>query len=329
MAIYIIRRILYAIPLLLLMSVITFTMVEFAPGEFIDTLMPPEAAFDVNLDPQAREVLRERYGYDERPHVRYFIWLKELIFHQNLGTDLITGQPVFTEVIRRWPMSLQLQVIALVVHIVVGTTLGVVAARRQYGVLDHILTAFSLVWISVPIFVFSIFVLYFFALVVPIFPVGQDKPVGVDDPTILQRLHHMALPLFVLSMSGIAGVQRLMRATVLEVLNSDFVRTARAKGLTERVVLIRHVLRNASLALVTGVVLGLPGLVGGSFIVEYVFSWPGVGRYSLEATQDANYQVVLGSLILNGGLVLLASLLADIAIGFVDPRITITRGVRA
>ncbi len=329
MTVYIIRRVLYAIPLLVLMTVITFTMVELAPGEFIDTLVPPDAAYDVSMDPQAREVLRERYGYNDPPHVRYVIWLRELVLHHNLGTDPITGQPVFMEMITRWPSSLQLQVIALVVHVVVGTALGVLAARRQYGVLDHIMTAFSVIWISVPVFVFSIFVLYLFALVVPVFPVGHDKPVGVDDPNILQRLHYMALPVFVLSMSGIAGVQRLMRATVLEVLNADYVRTARAKGLVERSVLIGHVLRNASLALVTGVVLGLPGLLTGSFIVEYIFSWPGIGSYTLAATLGSNYQVVLGSLILNGGLVLLASLLADIAIGFVDPRITIMRGARA
>lgn len=329
MTAYIIRRVLYAIPLLVLMTVITFTMVELAPGEFIDTLVPPDAAYDISMDPEAREVLRERYGYNDPPHVRYFIWLKELILHQNLGTDPITGQPVFTELITRWPMSLQLQVIALAVHVVVGTTLGLLAARRQYSALDHILTAFSLAWISVPVFVFSIFVLYLFALVIPIFPVGHDRPVGVDDPNILQRLHHMALPLFVLSMSGIASIQRLMRATALEVLNSDYVRTARAKGLVERAVLTGHVLRNASLALVTGVVLGLPGLFTGSFIVEYIFSWPGIGSYSLKATLGSNYHVVLGSLILNGGLVLVASLLADIAIGFVDPRITITRGAQA
>jgi peptide/nickel transport system permease protein len=326
---YVIRRVLYAVPLLLLMTAITFTMVELAPGEFVDTLVPPDSAFGIRVDPETRERLREKYGFDKPPYVRYLIWLRELIVHQNLGTDLKTGEPVFDELTKRWPMSLQLLAVALLIHVLVGTALGAAAAVRQYSVFDHLLTGFSLIWISVPLFVFAIFVLYLFALKVPIFPVGQDKPIGVEDPTIFQRLHHMALPVFVLSMAGIAGIQRLMRATTLEVLGADYVRTARAKGLRERVVLTRHVLRNASLPLVTSVVLTLPELLGGSFIVEYVFSWPGVGSYGLQATLNYNYPVVLGSLILNGGLVLLASLLADIAIGFVDPRIAMTRGARA
>jgi peptide/nickel transport system permease protein len=326
---YILRRILYIFPLMLLMTAITFTMIELAPGEFVDALVPPDTAFGIRLDPETRDLLKKRYGFDKPPAVRYFIWVKELVLHQNLGTDLVTGRPVLEELTKRWPMSLRLQFIALVVHVCLGTILGMTCAFRQYSWLDHLLTGFSLIWISTPLFVFAIFLLYLFALVWPIFPVGHEKPVGVQDPTIWQTMHHMALPVIVLSLSGVAGTQRLMRATILEVLNSDYVRTARAKGLSDRVIRYRHVLRNASLPLVTGLVLGLPGLLGGSFIVEYVFSWPGVGSYSLEAALHYNYPVLLGGLILNGGLVLFTSLLADIAIGWVDPRIRLTRRASA
>lgn len=329
MTAYILRRVVYILPLLLLMTAITFTMVELAPGEFVDALIPPDTAFGIKLDPETRERLKAQYGFDKPAHVRYFIWLKELVLHQNLGTDLITGRPVLEELTQRWPMSLRLQIVALLIDVCVGTTLGMTSAFRQYSLLDHLLTGFSLIWISTPLFVFAIFLLYLLALVFPIFPVGHEKPIGVTNATIWQLLHHMTLPVLVLSLSGIAGTQRLMRATTLEVLNSDYVRTARAKGLRERVVRYRHVLRNAALPLVTGVVLGLPGLLGGSFIVEYVFSWPGVGSYSLEAALNYNYPVLLGGLILNGGLVLFASLLADIAIGWVDPRIRIVRGAQA
>ena len=321
MTAYILRRLVYIIPLMLLMTAITFTMIELAPGEFVDALVPPDTAFGIRLDPEERERLKARYGFDKPPYVRYFIWLKELVVYQNLGTDLVTGSPVLDELTQRWPMSLKLQMSALAIYVSVGVILGMVSAFRQYSVLDHVLTAFGLTWISTPLFVFAIFLLYLFALAFPIFPVGHEKPIGVENPTILQTLHHMALPVLVLSLSGIAGTQRLMRATILEVLHADYVRTSRAKGLRERVVRFRHVLRNASLPLVTGVVLGLPELLGGSFIVEYVFSWPGVGSYSLNAALHYNYPVLLGGLILNGGLVLFASLLADIAVGAVDPRI--------
>ena len=321
---YIFQRLIYIIPLMLLMTAITFTMIELAPGEFVDALVPPDTAFGIRLTPEERERLRARYGFDKPAYVRYFIWLKELVVYQNLGTDLVTGAPVLKELSQRWPMSLKLQGTALLIYVAVGVLVGMASAFRQYSALDHVLTAFGLIWISTPLFVFAIFLLYLLALAFPIFPVGHEKPIGVENPTILQTLHHMALPVLVLSLSGIAGTQRLMRATVLEVLNADYVRTARAKGLRERVVRFRHVLRNASLPLVTGVVLGLPELIGGSFIVEYVFSWPGVGSYSLNAALHYNYPVLLGGLILNGGLVLLASLSADIAIGWVDPRIRIT-----
>jgi peptide/nickel transport system permease protein len=323
---YILRRIVYIFPLMLLMTAITFTMIELAPGEFVDALVPPDTAFGVRLDPATRDLLKKRYGFDKPPYVRYFIWIKELVLYQNLGTDLVTGRPVAEELTKRWPMSLRLQLTALVISTVAGTVLGMTSAFRQYSWMDHFLTGFSLIWISTPLFVFAIFLLYLFALVWPIFPVGHEKPVGVDNPSILQTLHYMTLPVIVLSLSGIAGTQRLMRATILEVLNSDYVRTAKAKGLGTQVIRYRHVLRNASLPLVTGIVIGLPGLLGGSFIVEYVFSWPGVGSYSLDAALHYNYPVLLGGLILNGGLVLIASLLADIAIGWVDPRIRITRG---
>ncbi len=326
---YIFRRLIYIIPLLLLMTAITFTMIELAPGEFVDALVPPDTAFGIRLEPEERERLRARYGFDKPPYVRYFIWVKELVVFQNLGTDLVTGAPVLTELTQRWPMSLKLQGTALVIYVAVGVMLGMASAFRQYSALDHVLTAFGLIWISTPLFVFAIFLLYLFALALPIFPVGHEKPIGVESPTIMQTIHHMVLPVAVLSLAGIAATQRLMRATILEVLNSDYVRTSRAKGLRERVVRFRHVLRNASLPLVTGVVLGLPELIGGSFIVEYVFSWPGVGSYSLNAALHYNYPVLLGGLILNGGLVLLASLLADIAIGWVDPRIRITAGRQA
>lgn len=329
MTTYILRRLVYIIPLMLLMTAITFTMIELAPGEFVDALVPPDSAFGIRLDPETRDILKKRYGFDKPPYVRYLIWLKELVIYQNLGTDLITGRPVTEELTRRWPMSLRLQLTALAIHVCAGTVLGMTSAFRQYSLLDHLLTGFSLIWISTPLFVFAIFLLYLFALVFPIFPVGHEKPIGVENPTLWQTLHHMALPVIVLSLSGIAGTQRLMRATVLEVLNSDYVRTARAKGLSERVVRYRHVLRNASLPLATGVVLGLPSLLGGSFIVEYVFSWPGIGSYSLEAALNYNYPVLLGGLILNGGLVLLASLFADIVIGWVDPRIRLTGRAQA
>lgn len=297
---------------------ISFTLTELMPGDYVDSLIGgTEAA--AGLSAEQLNDMRENLGLNKPAPVRYVLWLRE-VFTGNLGYSLSSGQPVLTEVVRHLPATLTLTVTALIFGVVVGTTLGVISAVKQYSWLDQLLTVLGFVWISTPGFVFAIFGIVLFSLKLRLFPTSGIVSYG-EEVGLLNRLHHLVLPATVLGLSEVASFMRYARSSVLEVIRQDYVVVARAKGLRERRVLLGHELRNALIPLITIVGLNLPGLIGGAIIIESIFAWPGMGTFALNAIASRNYPVIMGVNLVVSVAVLLSNLVTDIAYGIADPRI--------
>ena len=312
---YALRRILMSVPVILAVTVLVFALVELAPGDVSDYFVNPET----NASPEAVADMRRSFGLDRPAPVRYAIWLGQVV-RGDLGYSFVSGEPVTRMVLRRFQNTATLMAVALTLSIVVGVSLGVFTAVRQYSLWDHALSGLSFLAVSMPAFVTGILALYLFAVLFPIFPSGGMRPVGVD-ATIWQRLHHLALPAVVLALAQTATFMRYTRFSVLEVLRADYVRTARGKGLAPRRVTMRHALPNALIPVITVIGLSLPVLVVGAVFTETIFSWPGMGTLYLIAVNSRDVPLVMGLNLFIAVVVLTANLITDLAYGLVDPRI--------
>ncbi len=317
MASYILRRIAISIPILFGVTIITFLFVNIVPGDYIDSLIDPEISSASRAD---YEALEAQLGLDQPAPVRYMRWLGETA-QGNLGFSLATRKPVREEIMRRLPTTLKLTATSLAFAITVGVTLGVISALRPNSWLDYILTFWGFVWISVPAFFAAMAAIYIFAIKFPILPVAGTGPRGESDPSILVQFKYLLLPAGILGLERVAGFMRYARSSMLDVLGQDYVMVARAKGLRPTAVITRHAFRNALLPLITIIGLSLPGLVGGSVVIEAIFGWSGIGTMSLTAVNQRDYPVILGINLVIAVLVLASNLLADVAYGFADPRI--------
>ena len=251
--------------------------------------------------------------------VRYVLWLGRLV-RGDLGFSYWTGRPALHEIAIRIIPTLELTITALVISTVLGVLFGVIAALHQYSLYDYVLSFLSLFGISIPIFFFALVALLLFAAHWELFP-----PYGMTSLThgfsLRDHLHHLVLPASVLSIESMAGQTRYTRTAMLEV---DYVRTARAKGLSELRVVGRHAFRNALLPLITVTTLRLPGLLGGAIIIENIFAWPGMGRLALDSVQHRDYTVLMGLTFFIATLILAANLLADVLYAYADPRVRVT-----
>lgn len=317
---YIIRRVLIAIPVLWGIVTITFFMAELMPGDYVDALFPPERRLREGITEEQIAKLRVRYGLDRPVAERYLIWLRELALRGNLGYSFRTREPILKQMVRRLPATLQLTLASMAFSLITGTVLGIISAVKQYSLLDNVLSLVGLVWISTPQFVFALMGLYLFSLRIPLFPTGGRGPAG-EQVGLFTRIHHMILPVIVLGLGGVASYMRYTRSSILEVLNQDYVTVARAKGVREKIVLVRHALRNALLPLITIVGMRLPGLLGGAFLIEFIFVWPGMATYSMTGINFRDHPVLMGMNFVSSSLVLLANLVTDVAYAWVDPRI--------
>jgi peptide/nickel transport system permease protein len=316
---YVIRRVFIGILLLLFMSVGFFALTRATPG-------PP---FSTGENPHAHQELVTRrlhnLGLDQPWYQQYPAYLNALV-HGNLGESYVYNQPVSTLLEQRVPNSILLLGVSLIVSLLIAIPLGIFAATRQYSILDTTTSVVSYVGISMPSFVLGIFLLLAGAVWLrhltggafyfPLFGMHQSNTTSLDD-----LAWHMVLPVISLSILSIAGFSRFMRASMLEVLHQDYVRTAKAKGLPARTVNYKHALRNAILPIVTLVALQTPQFVSGAIITEGIFSWPGMGLLAFQAAVDRDYPVILGVVMLVAALTVLFNLFADIAYAIVDPRI--------
>lgn len=318
---YIVRRILQAIPLLLLISFIVFMLMQMIPGG-------PLAAYEnnPNITSQDLERLRVELGLDVPKHLQYLNWLVALL-HGDWGTSLITGRSALVEIGERLPNTLYLSLTAFTIALLISIPIGVISAVRQYSWFDHGTTTLAFIGHSIPVFWFGLILIMIFNVALknpatggPLLPGGGMYTIGVP-PTLEDRLSHLILPASVLAFFNLATHVRYMRAGMLDVLHQDYVRTAHAKGLSQRAVLIRHAFKNAILPLVTIIGLELPGLVSGALITETIFSWPGMGRLFFNSIERADYAVMMGVLMLSATLIIAFGLLTDIVYAFLDPRI--------
>ena len=304
--------------MLLGITVVTFVIINLAPGDPITALINP---LEMNVrSADEIEQAREDLGLNDPIPVRYALWLKELATG-NLGYSIQNKDAVRSMIVDKLPASLGLTATALALAIVIGITLGVYSALHQYSAFDYILTILTFFGVSVPAFFVALLGMYLFSVKLKWLPVFGMWTPGEPTTLNLDLLKHGILPVTALAIPQIAGFMRYARAATLDALGAEHVTTARAKGLKESAVLWRHVFRTAMLPLVTIIGLSLPHIIGGSFIIETIFSWPGVGLLGYTAIMQRDYPVQLGIALMAAVAVLLANLVTDVIYGVVDPRI--------
>lgn len=310
---YIIRRILIAIPVLIGVTIISFIIINMAPGSPIDMIVDPSiSAADIAAK-------KEALGLNAPLYIQYINWMKNVL-HGNLGYSMTSYRPVSQIIGERIVPTLALMGSSLIVGLIIAIPIGILSATKQYSKLDYISTTGSLLGISVPTFFLGLSMIYIFALKLKVFPSGGMVTLG-EDPTLGDKFKHLILPALVLGVN-VAGKQvRYVRASMLEVLDQDYLRTARAKGLREGIVVNRHGFRNALLPIVTVVGLEITALLGGAVVTEQIFSWPGIGRLTMESILSRDYPTLMGLNLIAALMVLGANLFTDIIYSVVDPRI--------
>ncbi|MBA2519019.1 MAG: ABC transporter permease [Chloroflexia bacterium] len=312
---YIQRRLALSLPILVVITALIFTLLQLTPGDPLDSYIPP----DQPLPEAQREVIRRELGLDQPAVIRYFFWLRETA-QGNLGFRATTPESVLGAIQRSLGPTLLLMGTAMVIGIGAGLALGVVAALKQYSWLDTVLTVVAFLGVSMPVYLAGLIGLYFFAMRLGWFPAGgfttPGQPANLGD-----RLHHLILPASIIGLNYVASTMRYTRSAMLDVLGQDYVRTARAKGLFEAVVVRRHALRNALLPVVTIVGTYLPALLGGAVFIESIFSWPGMGRLYLDGVESRDYPLIMGLTLVLAVAILVANLLTDLAYALIDPRI--------
>jgi peptide/nickel transport system permease protein len=313
---YILRRILIAIPVLIGVTILNFTFINLAPGDPIMAMIDPQTG----PSGASLEALREQLGLHQPAPVRYFIWLGELL-QGNMGYSYIHVRPVGARILERLGPTLLLTFSALFISVAIGIPLGLLSALRQYSFLDYFLTIAGFAGLSIPNFFLAMTGIYLFSLQFPILPAYGMITLGSDLHPTVDMLYHLIMPATILGLSSTAGLMRFARTSLLEVLGMEYITTARSKGLKDRVVVIRHAFRNALLPLITVLGLRLPGLFGGSVIIETIFAWPGIGQLAISAINERDYPQIMGLLLISAVLVLLANLITDIIYAFADPRI--------
>jgi peptide/nickel transport system permease protein len=316
---YLLRRLLQMIPLLVFISLISFLIAALAPGDPVYQYVNPR-----KRPPTLEElaVIRHRYGLDRPIYVRYFIWLRDIV-KGDWGYSMLTKNEVTDEVLSRLPNTILLSGCALIFAIVVSIPLGVLSAVKRYTIIDYVTTFFAFVGISVPSFWFALLIVALFSLKLGWLPSVGMTSVGGNlqgAEKVIDLARHLVLPVVALSLSEMAYWMRYQRASLLENLNQDYVRTARSKGLKESTVIWRHAFRNSLVSTVTLIGLTLPWLVNGSYITESIFGWPGMGRLGITSIMGRDYPVVMAVTMLSALLVILGNLLSDIMYAFVDPR---------
>jgi len=314
---YLLQRLFHALTIIVGISLLIFVFVELAPGDAVDSMLPPEAF----ASDETKERLRESLGLNDPAPLRYLQWLGRTATG-DMGYSLTSQKPI-TEVIgARLPTTLLLVGFALVFSIVIGISTGIIAAIKQYSWIDYLTTFFSFFWLSIPGFFLGLLMIYFFAVRLNWFPAFGATSPDAQYP-VLDRVHHLILPGITLGLDLAAAITRYTRASLLEVLHADYIRTARAKGLREWAVIVRHGLKNALIPIITVIAFRLPYLISGAVIIETVFQWPGLGSLLLNAARQKDYPLVMALGLIVTIVVVLSSFLADVAYSIVDPRIRI------
>jgi peptide/nickel transport system permease protein len=318
---YLLRRLLLLFPLFIGITLITFVVIHLAPGEPVEmqTALSPKASA------KTRQRLREFYGLDKPLHVQYATWLKRMVkldFGRSFAPD---GRLVIDKIKERIPVTLSINFIALILEFGLAIPIGIMAAVHRDTLLDKCITLFVFLGFAVPTFWLALLLMYIFGVKLNILPISGLHSLGAARmggfAWLLDTARHLVLPLGVATFGSLAGLSRYTRATMLDVIGQDYITTARAKGLSERIVIYRHALRNALLPIITLLGFSLPGLIGGSVIFETIFAIPGMGQLFYMGVMSRDYPLVMGILVIGAFLTLAGNLLADLAYAMADPRI--------
>ncbi len=310
---YFIKRTLGMIPMLILLSFIVFVGIELTPGDPINYLVSPDQASSPNLD-----ALREALGLNDPFFVRYGRWLLNLL-RGNFGYSLVRGMKIETLIARSLPATFELAILALILSTILSVGLGILEAVKQNTWVDYLLSVIGVIGISIPQFFLGIVLLKIFALELGWLPIGGRLVEGVT--TFWGRTPNLVLPLLTMTVSMTAALMRYTRNSMLDVMNMDYVKTARSKGIPEWKVYIKHVFRNALIPVITVLCFRLPILVSGAVVIESVFAWPGIGTTVISAVMSKDYPLILISTLMTAIVIMLASLLVDLLTALLDPRV--------
>ncbi len=321
MSVYLLKRVALLVPLLLGITLITFTVIHLAPGEPVEMQM----AMNPKVGKDARDRLTKFYGLDKPLHEQYFNWVTNLA-QLNLGRSFSSdNRPVLDKIKERLPVTISLNIIALLLEFGLAIPIGVLAATRRDTLFDKGITVFVFIGFAVPTFWLALLLMYFFGVRLGWLPISGLHTLGSDSWGTVRYLadmaKHLIMPVMVASFGSLAGLSRYMRSAMLNVIGQDYIVTARAKGLSERVVIWKHGLRNALLPLITLLGFSIPGLIGGSVIFETIYAIPGMGQLFYQGVMSRDYPVVMGILVIGAFLTLTGNLIADVCYGFADPRI--------
>lgn len=326
MGAYVVRRVLWAIPLLLFVSVVVYGLLELSPGGPTSMYMRRSTGMSA-ADLAAVE---ESLGLNDPVYQQYGRWLWNVV-QGDFGMATTSSRPVSDEILDRLPNTLYLMGIAWAVSLLIAIPIGVYSAIRQYSKFDHVVTALTFVGQSIPSFFLGLILLLIFYMRLdnpfsggPLLPSGGVQTIGADltgFALIKDRVAHLILPVTMLAATWVAWYSRFLRASMLETIHLDYVRTSRAKGLKERNVIVRHAFRNAAIPLVTLMALDLPLLFSGALFAEVIFSWPGMGRLFFQAAERRDFGILMAVVMITSFLIIVGNLLADIAYRLLDPRI--------
>ncbi|HQS38066.1 MAG: diguanylate cyclase [Methylotenera sp. 24-45-7] len=334
---YLIKRVLWMIPLLIGISLISFFIMHLAPGDITSN----ESAFNPKASEESRQKLREMYNLDKPVIVQYGLWLKRMAT-LDFGKSFASHQkPVFWQTIDKdgnvtkgliqeaLPITLMINILGLAITLILSIPLGIIAARKYLGWQDRSITLFNFIGFSIPGFWLSLLLMYWLGVVNNWFPISGLHSLNYESldtwGKIKDSLSHLFLPVIIPSITGLAGITLFVKNGMLDVLHQDYITTARAKGLAENKIIYKHALRNALLPLITIVGLSIPGLIGGSVIAETIFAIPGMGKLFYDAVLMRDFPVVMGILTIGSALTLIGNLIADVMYAWADPRVR--RGV--
>lgn len=331
---YITKRLLMLIPVLLGVSIIAFSLIHLAPGDPARTIAGERAS------PQVIKEITQKYGLDQPAYIQYGIWLKQAL-RGDFGRSIISHDYVTREIAERFPNTFELTFFALVFAILIGLPAGILSASKQYSVIDYTSMGIAIFGISMPVFWLGIMLMLVFGLYLGWLPIGGridmlcplDRITGFmildciitgNFAALANVLKHLILPAIALGTIPMAQIARVTRSSMLEVLRQDFIRTERAKGLSERVVIYKHAARNALIPVVTVIGLNFGLLLAGAILTETIFSWPGVARYVVQAVYDRDYPAVQGCIVFFAIIFVIVNLITDIIYTYIDPRIRYT-----
>jgi peptide/nickel transport system permease protein len=317
---YILKRLLQAILTLFLASALSFAIIQLAPGNYLDTLKE-----NPQISPERLAELTKQFGLDKPPLLQYWRWLVRVVTKFDFGTSFVYFRPVSALLMERIPATLLLAIASIIITWVIAIPLGMISAVKQNSLLDRVLRVVSYFGQGFPSFITALILLIFAQYTSPIFPVGGMTSINHEELSVVGKIldvgWHMILPTIALSITSFAGLQRLTRGQLLDVLRQDYIQTARAKGLPENQVIYVHALRNAINPLITLLGFEFASLLSGSFIAEFFFNWPGLGRLVLQAVTAQDIYLVMASLMMGAAMLIVGNLLADLLLKAVDPRI--------